>query len=109
MNAALESYRNQVCGLPELEDHWFPEALTRARQGDDEARRRILGCGLKTALQIAEEEREEKDLETLDLVEEANRGLTKALTTFQGSTAEEFLRHATGTIRTHIQRHTTQA
>ncbi len=109
MYAQVEDYRSRIRELPECDDSWFPGALAQARQGDDDARRRLLGSGLKTALRIAEELREEHDPDFLDFVEEANRGFTQALRAFQGSTAEEFYRHLTETIRTRLQAYNSRA
>lgn len=109
MNAQIEDYRSRIRELPESDDSWFPEALAQARQGNDDARRRLLGSGLRTALRIAEDLRGEDDPDFLDFVEEANRGLAQALKSFQGSTADEFHRHLTAAIRTRLQVYTPKA
>lgn len=106
MNAQLQDYRTQIHELPECADSWFPEALTRYRAGDEEARRQILGSCLRVALQLAEERRgPDSTDDVFDLIEEANRGVTQALRTFSGTSAEDFLRHVTDTVNARLDRH----
>src|SRR5947209_11014187 len=50
MPSALQTYRTAIEQQPPCSEEWFPDALVRARAGDDGARRRILGCSLRLAL-----------------------------------------------------------
>jgi hypothetical protein len=89
-----EQYRPGVLGAPECEDSWFPEALSKFRAGDKVARQRILGSCLRIPLAIAMEKgKAHVNIHVLNLIEEGNKVLDKALLSFPGSQAEEFVSH----------------
>jgi len=99
MSTALANYRSRVQEQPSCDDSWFVAALEQYRAGDEQARLRILGSCLRLALAVVESKHPTSgEEEFLRQVEEANSGLTKALTTFTGSSSAEFLRHAESVI-----------
>lgn len=90
MAGALAEYRAVIQSQPECEDSWLGDSLARARAGDDEARRRILGSFLRLALERAEARVPASGrLELFDLIQEANAGLNHGLATFDGQTVGE--------------------
>ena len=104
MDNALTKYKAVVAAQPLLDDGWFGQALAQSRQGDDEARRRILGSGLRLALDIAETMApEQTEIPFWDLVQEANGALTRSLDQFAGSLADDFTAHADHNIRSHLR------
>jgi hypothetical protein len=93
--SSLEIYRRRLATLPACDAAFFTEALARYRAGDEGAARDISGRCLGLALRLGEERAQELgSIETLEAVQEANRGLWNAIATFTGSDLEEFLRHA---------------
>jgi hypothetical protein len=105
MSTVLDTYRTRVLEQPPYEDSWFMAALSQYRAGDEQARLRILGSGLRLALALVESRQSScEEGELLRRVEDANSGLTKALTSFSGATSEEFLRHAEAVIAQRLDR-----
>jgi len=72
------------------------EQLALSRAGDEQARRRICGSCLRLVLDIAKSRwRSDGPLDLLEFVQEGNRVLMKTVTSFAGSSAEEFLHELT--------------
>jgi hypothetical protein len=95
METALEIYRQHLAGVPACDAEFFVQALARYRGGDDAAARDISGRCLSMALQLGEERaRELGAVAILEVVQEANHGLWKAITTFSGKDFDEFQRYA---------------
>jgi DNA-directed RNA polymerase sigma subunit (sigma70/sigma32) len=104
MKAAYAKYKSMVETQPLLDDGWFGPALAQARQGDEEARRRIVGSSLRLALPVAEVLAAARtDLPFWDLVQEANVALTHSLQQFTGSLAGDFAAQAERDVRSHLQ------
>lgn len=104
MDTALTQYKSVVDAQPPLDDGWFAEALSQTRRGDDEARRRILGSGLRLALAVAESVAPTRpDVPFWDLVQEANAALTRSLERFAGGAAADFAAQADRDIREHLR------
>src|SRR5437660_1505203 len=49
METGYAQYRTMIDAQPLWDDGWFVSSLAQAREGDDEARRRLLGSGLRLA------------------------------------------------------------
>jgi uncharacterized protein YcaQ len=95
METSLEIYRHRLANLPACDAEFFADALARYRAGAESAARDISGRCLGLALRLGEDRaRELGSVETLEAVQEANRGLWKAITTFAGNDLEEFHRYA---------------
>jgi DNA-directed RNA polymerase specialized sigma24 family protein len=95
METPLEIYRRHLADLPACDAAFFAEALARFRAGDESAARDISARCLGLALRLGEERaRELGSVEALEVVQEANRGLWEAITTFPGNDLEEFLLYA---------------
>ena len=103
METLIKTYLEQLASVPPLADSWFPQALAAARSGDADACRRICGGCLRLVYRLAEDKwtRWDRHLgaDLLDLVQEGNAALIKAVRTFSGSTADEFLRHVEFDVR----------
>jgi hypothetical protein len=94
MQSPVQLYRNTLGGQPTCSDPWFGETLSRSRAGDDGALREISGRCLAHVLDAVERrfpDRGEEEL--LDLVQDANAALVRAIQSFQGASATEFLAH----------------
>ena len=103
MENAYEKYKSMIDAQPVLDDSWFASALTQARHGDDEARRRILGSSLRLALPVAESLAATRtDLSFWDVVQEANVALTHSLQHFTGSLAGDFAAQVESDVRAHL-------
>ncbi len=103
METALDTYRNQVTRLPLCDATFFAEAMARYRARDESAARDISGRCLRVALRLGEERaRQLGSPDILDAVQEANRGLWKAITTFAGNDVDEFLTYAQARIQEHL-------
>lgn len=95
----FETYRRIVLGEPALESGWFTDVIARAKTGDDDARRQIMGCSLRTGLGLASVVYAElsalkrREMDLFDLVEEANAELDAALARFTGTAVDDFLCH----------------
>jgi hypothetical protein len=95
METPLEIYKHHLTNLPACDAAFFAEALARYRAGDESAARDISGRCLGLALRLGEERaRELGSAAILEVVQEANRGLWKAITTFAGNDLDEFLLYA---------------
>jgi DNA-directed RNA polymerase sigma subunit (sigma70/sigma32) len=104
METAYAKYKSMIETQPLLDDGWFGLALALARQGDDEARRRILGSGLRLTLPVAEALAAGRtDIPFWDLVQEANFALTQSLHHFTGSLAGDFAAQVERDVRSHLQ------
>jgi DNA-directed RNA polymerase specialized sigma subunit len=95
MESALDMYRNRVTELPACDSAFLTEAMARYRAGDESAARDISGRCLGLALRLAEEvARKQSSVEIIDAIQEANRGLWLAITTFSGNDLPEFISYA---------------
>src|SRR5258708_39370195 len=103
MESALEIYRSSLVGLPVCEDSWFARELAKYRSGNSEARGRILSSCLPTVLRIAESNwREDCGIPLLDLMQEGNAELVRALKEFSGCGASEFVQYVEGRVQYRI-------
>lgn len=77
----------------------------RAKQGDDEAKNRLICANLRLVISIAKKyAASSKSLELLDLVQEGNLGLLKAVERYEPSLGFRFSTYATWWIRQAITR-----
>jgi DNA-directed RNA polymerase specialized sigma subunit len=103
METPLDIYRQKVTKLPACDADFFADAIARYRAGDESAARDISSRCLGIALRMGEERSQTLgSAEILEAVQEANRGLWKAIKTFPGNDLEEFLRYAQECIHEHL-------
>src|SRR5262249_60046235 len=103
MDDPLTLYRANLAQLEPCSEVWFGPALQAARAGDKNARRRIVGSCLTLAFEIVEGRSAGlggDDL--LGLIQDANAWLWNSVTTFDGTTASEFMRHARSAIEARL-------
>jgi DNA-directed RNA polymerase sigma subunit (sigma70/sigma32) len=91
-NDPVEMYRREVANLEPLTDEeqtrFFREASKPGEQGEP-AKRRILESALHLVLPIAEQHAS-SGLSMLDLIQEGNIGLMRALDDFRGNRLDDF-------------------
>ena len=103
MDDLLALYRANLAQLEPCSEVWFAAALRAARAGDQNARRRIVGSCLGLALEIVEGRNAGLGCDDLlGLVEDANAWLWNCVTTFEGTTASEFVCHARSVIEARL-------
>jgi DNA-directed RNA polymerase sigma subunit (sigma70/sigma32) len=99
-NDALEMYRREVAKVQPLTNeeqaHFFQGAGKPGEQGDL-AKRRLLESTLHLVLPIAERHGS-SGLSMLDLIQEGNLGLMRALDNFRGSRLDDFSAYAVSYI-----------
>src|SRR5207249_258555 len=86
--------RNAIGNQPACTDSWFGEVLSRSRSGNEEALREISGRCLTYVLDTVERRfpnRHEEEL--LDIIQDANAALLRAIESFAGTSAAQFLAH----------------
>jgi DNA-directed RNA polymerase sigma subunit (sigma70/sigma32) len=103
-NDPVEMYRREVAKVQPLTDEeqtrFFQEASKPGEQGED-AKRRILESALHLVLPIAERHTS-SGLSMLDLIQEGNLGLMRALDNFQGNRLDDFSSYAAAYIENSI-------
>jgi hypothetical protein len=96
----LTRYKAVVLNEAPLDDSWFQGVLSEARQGDDVARRRILGSSLKIVLEIVERSwKPECGVELVEMLQDANRQAETSLKNFTGQNSEQYVRHLEQAIK----------
>jgi RNA polymerase primary sigma factor len=97
----VEMYRREVAEVQPLTDeelsHLFQLAAKPGEQGE-EAKRRLIESTLHIVLRIADQH-PSRHLSMMDLIEEGNLGLMRALDNFRGNSLEAFSTYAA----THIE------
>ena len=98
---ALDLYRIEVSKLPEFAEPEFRNLLQQYRAGDEGAGRAITGSYLGMVLGLVESLATlPSGLTFLDTVEEANAALVEALSSYSGTTADEFAGHVREAVHT---------
>jgi len=99
----LQSYLEEIARFPLLEREEERELALRARQGDQEARARLITSNLRLVVDIARHYRG-AGLPLMDLIAEGNLGLLKAVERFDPQKGFRFSTYATWWIRRTIRR-----
>ena len=103
----LPEYREFLGTFPPLHDTWFPAALAKARCGDRESRRQILGSSLRLVVEVAEGLRfglrpEDAGSSLQALIETGNAVLGDCLARFTGEGAQEYCDEVRAALRRRI-------
>jgi len=102
-DTALQSYLEEIARFPLLGREEEREVALRARQGDQEARARMITSNLRLVVDIARHYRG-AGLPLMDLIAEGNLGLLKAVERFDPQKGFRFSTYATWWIRRTIRR-----
>jgi hypothetical protein len=94
VQSSIQVYRSAIGNQPACTDPWFAEVLSRSRSGDEEALREISGRCLTHVLDTVERRFPNRDEEgLLDIIQDANAALLRAIESFPGASADQFLAH----------------
>lgn len=99
----LDRYLDDIGRIPRMTHDEVLATATRARAGDEDARRRLILANLRLVVHVARAYRE-RGLEFLDLIEEGNLGLIAAVDRFEPERGLRFSTYATLWIRQGIVR-----
>lgn len=99
----LDIYLGEIGRVPLLTHAELLETATRARAGDQAARKRIIMANLRLVVHVARAYRN-RGLPLLDLIEEGNLGLIRAADRFEPERGHHFSTYATIWIRQAILR-----
>lgn len=97
------AYLNEIGRTPLLSAKEERELATRVREGDFNARQRMIKCNLRLVVSIAKHYTN-RGIPLLDLIEEGNLGLIHALEKFEPERGFRFSTYATWWIRQNIER-----
>ncbi len=100
---AIKAYLERIKNLPLLKKNEEVELIKDARQGDREARRKIINCNLKLVVNIAKHY-SHLSLSLMDLIAEGNIGLMRAIDKFDIRRGYRFSTYAAWWIRQAITR-----
>ncbi len=105
LSNSLQSYLAQIRNYPVLSREEEYELATRHREkGDLEAARKLIVSNLKFVVRIANEYKN-YNVNTLDLIQEGNIGLMKAVRGFDPTKGYRLISYAVWWIRAYIQNH----
>ena len=99
----LQTYLQDISKYPQLSPQEELTLATRARQGDTEARNQLIHTHLRMVVNIARQYLR-PDVEMLDLIQEGNIGLIKAVDKFDPTQGHRLTTLAFYWINKHIQR-----
>ena len=100
---ATRMYLNEIGAATLLTAEEEVELTRRAHKGDEEARRRMIVCNLRLVVKIARRYLN-RGMPLLDLIEEGNLGLLRAVEKFDPERGFRFSTYATWWIRQTIER-----
>ena len=98
-----ETYLREISAYPQLNPQEETSLAQRARQGDAEARDQLIQTHLRMVVHIARQYLH-PDVEMLDLIQEGNIGLIKAVDMFDSTQGHRLTTLAFYWINKHIQR-----
>jgi DNA-directed RNA polymerase specialized sigma subunit len=105
MHEIVTKYLQVLATIPVCDERSFASDLQQTRNGDETARRRLLGGCLAFAYRIAESMWVgEKEIEYIGFVEQATVGLQKAVRKFEGTKLKDFELYAEPIIRMYLLR-----
>ena len=102
---AIAMYLRQLKEMPqlfELGESWLADRLAKCRIGNEQATRDICGSCLRIAWELAQEYLDgggDDNNDILDVVQDANAALLRAVKSFEGSTIDALRKHVVRVIR----------
>ena len=100
---SIKAYFNEIRSYPILTSEEEVELYHRIKNGDEKAKQRLIECNLKLVVSIARHF-QNRGFPLLDLIQEGNLGLMKAVEKFNGDMGYRFSTYATEWIRVYIGR-----
>lgn len=101
--SSVRLYLHDINKIPLLTDEEEKELAIRIENGDEEAKKKMINSNLRLVVSIAKKYAD-RGVEFLDLVQEGNTGLMKAVDKFDVSKGFKFSTYATWWIRQSITR-----
>ncbi|MBQ3306578.1 MAG: sigma-70 family RNA polymerase sigma factor [Bacilli bacterium] len=101
--SSVNAYLNEIKDYPLLSREEEALLSERIKNGDIEAKKRLIECNLKLVVSIAKHFLN-RGFPLLDLIQEGNLGLIRAVEKFDGSMGYKFSTYATDWIRLYIGR-----
>ncbi|MCH8748579.1 RNA polymerase sigma factor RpoD [Patescibacteria group bacterium] len=103
-NDSVQMYLREIGKVPLLKAEQEVELAKRIEQGDTEARKRLAEANLRLVVSIAKKYTGRKNLSLLDLIQEGNMGLFRAVEKFDYRRGYKFSTYGTWWIRQAITR-----
>jgi len=103
-NDSVQMYLREIGKVPLLTPEQEVELAKRIEQGDQEARKRLAEANLRLVVSIAKRYTGRKNLSLLDLIQEGNLGLFRAVDKFDYKRGYKFSTYGTWWIRQAITR-----
>jgi len=100
----VKIYLKDIGKVPLLTPEEEVELAERMQQGDENAKKRLCESNLRLVVSIAKKHSGRNGLQFLDLIQEGNLGLLKAVEKFDHTKGFRFSTYATWWIRQHITR-----
>ena len=100
---ALESYLEDIRGIPLLDEVGEVDLAKRVQSGDEEARRKMIEANLRLVVHLVKHY-QNRGLPTEDLIEEGNLGLIRAVERFDPKFKCRFSTYAVWWIRQYMSR-----
>ncbi len=104
MDDPVKMYLKDIGRLPMLSPEEEIEIATKVSQGDELAKERLIEANLRLVISIAKRFANKSSLQLMDLIQEGNLGLIKAVEKFDYKKGFRFSTYATWWIRQHITR-----
>ena len=101
--SAIRLYLHDISKIPLLTEEEEKELATKVANGDEEAKKKMIDANLRLVVSIAKKYAD-RGVEFLDLVQEGNIGLMKAVDRFDVTRGFKFSTYATWWIRQSITR-----
>jgi len=104
MDDPVKMYLKDIGRLPMLSPEEEIEIAQRVSEGDEFAKERLIEANLRLVISIAKRFANKSSLQLMDLIQEGNLGLIKAVEKFDYKKGFRFSTYATWWIRQHITR-----
>ena len=101
---ATQLYLKQIGEYDLLTPEEEAELALKAREGDLEAKKKLVNCNLRLVVSVAKKYHKNVGMSFLDIVQEGNIGLMKSVDKYDPSTGYRFSTYATWWIRQTISR-----